>query len=101
MKLSKFIEQSLALGFVPFLEFKDKDSFNTGVSEQRVSPKDKNPIQVLQNEIRFFKSLKLRIETKEGIEIKSKEAELRLQELYNDLTLKITEFEKAIEKLST
>ena len=103
MKLSKFVEQSLANGLVPVFEFKDKDSFAISSSEPAISPKDETPIQVLQSEIKFFKNFQLRIETKEGLSIdtdKKEEVEVKLKQLYNDLSKKIIEFEKAIKKLS-
>lgn len=103
LKLSEFVEQSLANGLVPFFQFKDKSSFNVGVSEPVVSPKDKTPIQVLQTEIKFFKGFQQRIESKEGLHIdadRKEEIEANLNKLYSDLSVKILEFENAIKKLS-
>lgn len=103
LKLSEFVEQSLANGLVPFFQFKDKDTFDTGVSEPSVSPKDKTPIQVLQTEIKFFKSFQQRIESKEGLHIdadRKEEIEANLKQLHSDLSVKILEFENAIKKLS-
>jgi hypothetical protein len=97
LKLSEFVEQSLANGLVPIFEFKDKDTIETGVAEPYVSPKDKTPVQVLQNEIKSFIRLQKMIESREGINEAVDES--KLKELHNELSAKIIEFEKAINKL--
>jgi hypothetical protein len=102
LNLSEFVEECLKNGVVPVLQFASKDSVSTGVEEPNVSRHDRNPVQVLESEIKFFKAFQIKIETRADIEIdpdKKEEAEKKLNQLHTELSGKIAEFKAAIELL--